>query len=179
MRVAGGGTSTASRNASGQSPRGIVNDCGPTYTTATAEFRARPTCSSCYAPSANATGTVQVTRGDWPEAFRDAVLVPPPATLTGAPDPAVLAELDRRLAIVDAGEMTYRPAADVVADLRAAAAMPSPEPERVTVEQVLAASPDESLTIAPATNVTAPTPTPAVMITPGGRASRRDRKRQS
>lgn len=121
-----------------------------------------------------------IPRGDWPEAFRDAVLVPPPATLTGAPDPAVLAELDRRLAIVDAGEMTYRPAADVVADLRAAAAMPSPEPERVTVEQVLAASPDESLTIAPATNVTAPTPTPtpAVMITPGGRASRRDRKRQ-
>lgn len=145
-----------------------------------------------------------IPRGDWPEAFRDAVLVPPPATLTaemtvadvaagmradletigrgapsapagwtGAPDPAVLAELDHRLAIVDAGEMTYRPAADVVADLRVIAASPSPE-------QVLDAGSDESLTIAPATNVTAPTPTPtpAVMITPGGRASRRDRKRQ-
>ena len=113
-----------------------------------------------------------IPRGDWPEAFRDAVLVPPPATLTGAPDPAVLAELDRRLAIVDAGEMTYRPAADVVADLRVIAASPSPE-------QVLDAGSDESLTIAPTTNVVAstPSPTPAAVVTPG-RPSRRDRKRQ-
>lgn len=144
-----------------------------------------------------------IPRGDWPEAFRDAVLVPPPATLTakmtvadvaagmcadletigrgappapagwtGAPDPAVLAELDHRLAIVDAGEMTYRPAADVVADLRVIAASPSPE-------QVLDAGSDESLTIAPTTDVVAstPSPTPAAVVTPG-RPSRRDRKRQ-
>lgn len=126
-----------------------------------------------------------IPRGDWPEAFRDAQLVPPPATVADehlGPDVEATTrdELDRRLAIVDAGEMTYRPAADVVADLRAVATSPSPE-SSIIVEQVLAAGPDESLTITPATDVAAPSPTPAVVITTGtpGRPSRRDRKRQS